>query len=104
MVQNYWENTEPTFLSTSSLFRFSKKLNGLKPLIRSLAKDRMGNLVKKSKEAHVDLCLKQETNLVHPSSENLERENEAFKRWELVAGLEENFLKQKSKLYMANCR
>lgn len=99
MVHDYWAHTEPIFLSTSSLFRFSKKLKGLKPLVRNLAKDRMGNLVKKSKEAHADLCLKQERCLLHPSSENLERENAAFTRWELVAGLEEICLKQRSKLH-----
>ena len=97
MVKQYWQDTEPIYLSTSSLFRFSKKLKGLKPHIRNLAKARMGNLVKKSREAYVDLCDKQK--LLNPSQQHLELENEALRRWEFVAGLEESYLKQKSKLH-----
>ena len=99
MVKQYLQDTEPIFLSTSSLFRFSKKLKGLKPHIKKLAKDRMGNLVKKSREAYVDLCEKQEASLLNRSQQHLEVENEAFRRWEFVARLEESFLKQKSKLH-----
>lgn len=43
-VGQHWHNTEPIFLSTSSLFRFSKKLKSLKPVIKDLGKERMGNL------------------------------------------------------------
>ena len=102
MVKDFWANTEPIFLSTSSLHRLSKKLKNLKPQIRGLAKDRMGNLVKKSREAHEDLCKKQELNLCSPSSQHMEAENEAFTRWEFVAGLEESFLKKRSKLHWLN--
>lgn len=98
-VKMFWAETEQIFLSTSSLFRFSKKLKELKPVIRTLAKERMGNLVKKSREAHEDLCKKQELNLQFPATQNQELESEDFARWEFVAGLEENFLKQKSKLH-----
>jgi len=59
MVDNFWRETEPIFLSTSSLFRFSKKLKLLKPKIRNLAKDTMGNLVVKAREAFEQLCQKQ---------------------------------------------
>lgn len=99
LVDEYWKETEPLFISTSTLFRFTKKLKGLKPKIRSLAKDRLGNLVKKSKEAYDDLCKKQEENLSSPSSQSMEAENEACLRWDFVAGLEEKFLKQKSKFH-----
>lgn len=99
MVKQYWQDTEPIYLSTSSLFRFSKKLKGLKPQIQRLAKEKMGNLVKKSREAYVDLCEKHETSLHHPSQQHLELENEALRRWEFVARLEESYLKQKSKLH-----
>jgi len=66
MIDNYWKNTESLFLSTSTLFRFNKKLKGLKPALKLLAKDRIGNLVKKSKEAYEVLCKKQEANLSKP--------------------------------------
>lgn len=99
LIDNYWKETEPIFLSTSTLFRFNKKLKGLKPKIKSLAKERLGNLVQKSKEAYEVLCKKQEENLSHPSLHTMEAENEAYTRWDFVAGLEEKYLKQKSKLH-----
>lgn len=99
MVDSYWKTTEPIFLSTSSLYRFAKKLKMLKPKIRSLAKERMGNLVVKSKEAYDNLCVKQAQNLSDPSPRSMEEENAAHKRWNHVASLEEKYLKQKSKLF-----
>ena len=99
MVKEFWAGTEEIFLSTSSLFRFSKKLKSLKPLIRNLAKDKMGNLVKKAKEAHEKLCKALEVNLCSPSIQNQQLESEAYSKWEFVAGLEEDFLKQRSKLH-----
>jgi len=57
----------------------------------------MGNLVKKSKEAFEILCKTQEENLSNPSLHSMEAENEAYTRWDFVAGLEEKYLKQKSK-------
>ncbi|KAL1194824.1 putative ribonuclease H protein [Cardamine amara subsp. amara] len=99
MIDTYWKETEPIFMSTSSLFRFSKKLKALKPSIRQLAKSKLGNLEKKAKEAYQDLCYKQELNLMTPSSQSMEDENEAWRRWDRVAALEEKFLKQKSKLH-----
>ncbi|KAG7580838.1 Reverse transcriptase domain [Arabidopsis suecica] len=98
-VDAFWKDTEPLFLSTSTLFRFTKKLKALKPVIRNLAKDRLGNLVKKAKEAHDDLCKKQEQNLANPSPLAMTEELEAYNRWDLVSGLEEKYLKQKSKLH-----
>ena len=58
VVDSFWKDTEDLFLSTSTLFRFSKKLKGLKPKLRALAKDRLGNLVKKAKDAYDILCQK----------------------------------------------
>ncbi|CAE6235277.1 unnamed protein product [Arabidopsis arenosa] len=99
MVEDYWSKTEPIFMSTSSMFRFTKKLKALKPKIRHLAKERMGNLIKQTKEAYETLCEKQETNLKTPSPQAMEEEATAHDRWERLAGIEEKFLKQKSKLH-----
>ena len=79
-------------MSTSTLFRFAKKLKALKPVIRNLAKDRLGNLVKQAKEAHDDLCIKQQLNLQNPSVSAMEEETEVYDRWERVTCLEEKFL------------
>ncbi|KAL0722936.1 hypothetical protein Bca4012_037535 [Brassica carinata] len=81
------------------MFRFSKKLKSLKPLIRNLAKEKMGNLVQKAKEAYSDLCIKQEATLNNPTISNMEEEKAAAKRWDFVAGLEGKFLKQKAKMH-----
>jgi len=34
VVDDYWKDTEPLFLSTSTLFHFTKKLKDLKPKIK----------------------------------------------------------------------
>ena len=101
-VDNFWKDTEDLFLSTSTLFRFSRKLKGLKPKLRDLARDRLGNLVKKTKEAYDTLCQKQQTNLLNPTPDTMAEETEAYNKWEFVAGLEEKYLKQKSKLHWLN--
>ncbi|XP_010445682.1 PREDICTED: uncharacterized protein LOC104728399 [Camelina sativa] len=99
LVESYWKDTPPQFLLTSTLFRFSKKLKGLKPGLHSLAKRRLGNLVLKTKQALEVLCHKQQANLANPSSTAMEEENEAYARWDFLAVLEEKFLKQRSKLH-----
>lgn len=48
-VRKYWDTTEPIFSSTSLLFRFSKQLKGLKPIIRDFGRKRRVNLSVKSK-------------------------------------------------------
>ncbi|CAN7011963.1 unnamed protein product, partial [Brassica oleracea var. botrytis] len=58
MIQAYWDSTEKIFHSTSAMYRFSKKLKNLKPLIRDLGREKLGNLSKRSEEAHVILCEK----------------------------------------------
>lgn len=63
MVQSYWEATERLFISTSTMYRFSKKLKNLKPLIREMGRDKLGNLSKKAKEAYGMLCEKQSITL-----------------------------------------
>ncbi|XP_010424388.1 PREDICTED: uncharacterized protein LOC104709478 [Camelina sativa] len=99
IVGSYWQDTQPLFLSTSSLFRFSKKRKGLESALRSLENHHLGNLVWKSKEAFDSLCKKQHANLANPSPQPMEVENTAFKQWEFLACLEEKYLKQKSKLH-----
>lgn len=58
MLQRYWDSTPRLFHSTSAMFRFSKKLMNLKPLIRELGREKIGNLTRRAKEAHDDLCEK----------------------------------------------
>lgn len=99
LVKDYWDTTEVLFPSTSAMFRFSKKLKGLKPLLRELGKDKLGNLSKRAKEAFDMLCDKQKVTLANPSEEAVHEESEAYGKWVHIAGLEEDFLKQRAKLH-----
>lgn len=59
----------------------------------------MRNLTKKTAEAFENLCNKQEANLNNPFVSNMEEEAEAYRHSDHISGLEENFLKQWSKLH-----
>ena len=99
MIQEYWESTEVLFHSTSAMFRFSKKLKNLKPLIRTLGREKLGNLTKQAQEAYEVLCEKQKNTLVLATDVSVQEEAEAYEKWLFVAGLEEDHLKQKAKLH-----
>ena len=98
-VSDYWKDTTPLFQSTTDLFRFSKYLKGLKPLIRRLRKDKLGALTKRVKEAYQDLCEKQEKVMLDPTQGNILTEQTAAERWQRVSNIEEKVLKQRSKLH-----
>ena len=98
-VSDYWKDTTPLLQSTTALFRFSKYLKGLKPLIRRLRKDKLGALTKRVKEAYQDLCEKQEKVMLDPTQGNILTEQTAAERWQRVSNIEEKVLKQRSKLH-----
>lgn len=98
-IKDYWESTPVLFHSTSAMFRFSKKLKNLKPLIRDIGKEKLGNLTMKTKEALEVLCDKQQKTLSNPNDVTIREEVEAYGRWIHVASLEEDFLKQRAKLH-----
>ena len=87
------------FHSTSAIFRFSKKLKNLKPHIRELGREKLGNLTLRTKEAYGTLCEKQKNTLVQPTEVSVHEEAEAYEKWLHIAGLEEEHLKQKAKLH-----
>ena len=99
MVKDYWDTTQRLYHSTSAMYKFSKKLKNLKPLIRELGKAKLGNLTRKAREAHDILYVKQQVTLTNPSTISIQEEAEAYDRWLHVASLEEWFLKQKAKLH-----
>lgn len=98
-VSDYWKDKQPLFQSTYALFRFSKALKALKPLIRTLSKKKLGGLTKKVGEAYKDLCDRQEATLNEPTQSNIQRELVAAERWQTVSDIEEKILKQRSKLH-----
>lgn len=59
----------------------------------------MGDLSRRTKEAYQILCGKQKETLENPINERIIEEVKAYKRWQRLADLEEDFLKQKSKLH-----
>lgn len=87
------------FYSTSAMYRFSKKLKILKPLIRELGREQLGNLTKRTQEAYSDLCEKPKATLLQATEANVHNEAEVYDKWLYVAGLEEDHLKQKAKMH-----
>lgn len=99
MVKGYWDTTEKLFHSTSALYRFSKKLKNLKPIIREMGRNKLGNLTKRAAETYGKLCEKQERTLFNPSNESIQEEADAYEKWVHLTGLEEEFLSQRAKLH-----
>lgn len=77
LVKSFWDETVPLHISTSTLFRLGKKLKSLKPLLRKLSKDKIGDIVKKTKEAYIKLCTTQTQTLTDPTQLNMEEETKA---------------------------
>lgn len=102
LVSDFWGSTAPLFISTSALFRLSKKLKGLKPLLRNLGKSNLADISGRTKESLEDLSAKQQATLFDPTSQRMAEEKMAYEKWTLLSGLEEGFLKQKSKLHWLN--
>lgn len=46
LMEVFWEGAEELYMSTSDLFRFSKKLKALKPELRRLSKEKLNDLLK----------------------------------------------------------
>ncbi|XP_010513199.1 PREDICTED: uncharacterized protein LOC104789160 [Camelina sativa] len=99
MIKEFWDNTETLFHSMYAMFRFSKKLKALKPKIKMMSKDRLGNWTKKKKEAYAALCKCQLETMTNLTDLSMQAESAAYSRWLFVSGLEEKYLKQKSKLH-----
>lgn len=98
-VEGYWRDTDNLFHSTSALFRLGKKLKGLKPALRSLSKEKLGQLPKQTKEAFMVLCERQKETMINPTSEAIRAEGEALEKWQKFADIEEEIYKQKSKMH-----
>lgn len=90
------------FVSTSTLVWFSKNLKDLKPLLRGLGKEKLGDLTHRTREAHDDLCAKQATTLQNPSPLSVEEKALAIEKWQLLADFEEGYLRQKAKVHWLN--
>ena len=102
VVNGFWRSTEPLFISTSALFRLSKKLKSLKPILKQLSKEKVRAIVKKTKEAYTNLCEAQTKTLGDPTQMNIEAESVAYRRWIFLSTLEEKVLSQRAKILWLN--
>lgn len=75
MIEEFWSGTDELFHSTSALFRFSKKLKELKPMLKGIHKEKLGNLPRQAREAFDCLCEKQQETLTNPTTQNLVEES-----------------------------
>ena len=57
MINDFCDSTLVLFHSTSAMFRFSKKLKSLKPIIREVGKTQLGNLTNELRR-HMIYCVK----------------------------------------------
>ena len=99
LMEDYWAEQKDLFHSTSAMFRLTKRLKALKQPLRSLSKLKLGDLLRRTREAYQFLCIKQRETLENPSTKNIKEEVKAYDHWQRLADLEEEFLKQKSKLH-----
>ena len=81
------------------MFRFAKKLKNLKPHIRTLSREKLGDLHKRVKAAYEDLCRNQSETLSRPTDIASQEVIKAYRKWNILSEMEESFLKQKSKLH-----
>lgn len=98
-VKDFWTTTAPIYVSTSALFGLGNKLKNLKPLLRVLGKDILGDISKPTKEAYDSLVAKQTATLHNPNCDAINEENIAYGKWQKLADLEEEYLRQKEKLH-----
>ncbi|XP_023638041.1 uncharacterized protein LOC111830437 [Capsella rubella] len=83
-MKSYWQASSPLFQSTSTLFRFSKKLKLLKPILRELGRNKLSDISRRAAAAYDDLCLLQLRTLSSPNPQDLREETKAYERWEKV--------------------
>ena len=99
LIEDYWKENDALYHSTAAMFRLTKQLKALKQPLRLLSKAMLGDLPKKTREAFVDLCEKQQATLERPLPENIRAEANAYGKWLRLATLEEEFYKQRSKIH-----
>ncbi|XP_048604784.1 uncharacterized protein LOC125582236 [Brassica napus] len=99
LMEDYWAEQEDLFHSMSAMFRLTKRLKDLKQPLRSLSKLKLGDLSRRTRDAYQFLCMKQQETLENPNTDKIKEEVKAYDHWQRLADLEEEYLKQKSKLH-----
>lgn len=99
LIEDYWRDQETLYHSTSAMFQLTKRLKALKQPLRSLSKLKLGDLSRRTREAYQSLCLRQGETMENPTAEAIRTEVKAYTTWQRLAEIEEEVLKQKSKLH-----
>ncbi|KAG7585320.1 Reverse transcriptase domain [Arabidopsis thaliana x Arabidopsis arenosa] len=97
-VQQEWDSLDPLYHSRAALFIFHRKLKTLKAPLRALNREKYGDLPRRTREAFDELCACQNRALTSPSAESFAEVSEATNNWNHLAGVEERFYRQKSRL------
>ncbi|KAF8088662.1 hypothetical protein N665_0532s0025 [Sinapis alba] len=95
LMEDQWRGYESLYHSTSAMFLLTKHLKSLKQPLRALSKIKLGNLPKRTREAYQFLCLKHKESLENPTTEAIREESTSYAKWQILADLEEEFLKQR---------
>lgn len=82
------------------MFRLSKKLKALKPILKRLSREKVGDTIKKTREAYKTLCDAQSKTLEAPSQANIHDEVVAYRRWIFLSALEEKVISQRAKVHL----
>ena len=98
-LKNTGEELINSFIQPQPYTDLGRSLKVLSLRLRSLSKDKLGQLHKQTKEALSLLCDRQGETLMNPSSDAMRRECEALERWQKLAYIEEEVFKQKSKMH-----
>ena len=98
-VGDFWKKTPHLYHSTSAMHILSKKLKDLKPQLRNMGKRVYGDISIRTKEAFNLLCICQTTTMQNPTTQAIDKEAEAYGKWQRLANIEEGYLHQKAKLH-----
>lgn len=98
VVSHVWNSTPHLFHSRSALKRLQEKLKLLKSELRRLNRDMFGDLPARVKQAFDDLCVKQNNAMQNPQTSTFEEASDAWEHWHHLAGIEEQFFYQKSRI------
>ncbi|KAL1198665.1 putative ribonuclease H protein [Cardamine amara subsp. amara] len=94
-VAHHWQHLN---MAGSSMFVLSRKLKSLKGILRDLNREHFSGLETRVQEAHATLLECQNALLINPSTQLAEQEKVAHRAWLKLAGAEENFLMQRSRV------
>ncbi|KAL1204611.1 hypothetical protein V5N11_033247 [Cardamine amara subsp. amara] len=89
-METFWTQSEPLFHSTTALFRLSKKLKQLKPILRKLSRNKLHDISRRAAEAYENLCTCQINSLTNVDAQAAHAESMAYDRWEKISAIEEN--------------